>query len=250
MRTMLLLACACALLFSACSPESTYIPDQTNENPARSGLVLSGNYLFLVNQHSLQGYDISRNDTLVKLGSMALHHAVDTLYTLPGNQLIVGLQNNSGLQRFSALAQPGLLGAYQSWRRGTQLATYGQQISVMFSRDSFSLLLYNADNTGGGADPSVTAPQDTALSSYGPYVGLAAKDNIVYAVTVGRVMVLSVGNDHYTLQQELTPLAALEERLEDVSLAGNELVLRSDKQFYFYDITQPQSPALLAKLPR
>ncbi|PUZ22642.1 hypothetical protein DCC81_19610 [Chitinophaga parva] len=247
---MLLLAGACALLMAACSPEITYIPEQTNENAARSGLALSGNYLFLVNQHHLQGYDISRNDTLVKVGSMALHHATDTLYALPGNQLIVGLQGNSGFQRFSALAQPGLLGAYKSWRQGTQLATYGQNIAVLFSRDSFSLLLYNAANTGTGADPGMTAPLDTVLSSYGPYMGLAAKDNIVYAVTVGRVMVLSIGNDHYTLLQELIPLAASEERLEDASLAGNELVLRSDKQFYFYDITQPQAPALLAKLPR
>lgn len=252
MRRTLLICCVCAAFsFTACDRNRVADPNplQTDVSPARSGFAISGNYLFLVNQHALQGYDISASGgVLIKAGSVALHAAADTLYALASGQLVAGLHGKDGLQRFSAAQQPGLLGTYQGWRRGSQLAVSGTDISVLFSRDSLSFFLYDA--AAAGSDPSVLEPRDTVISKVGRYVGIMAKGNVVYVSSVTRLTAYTISNHHYTQVANIDLQTSNGEQVEDISLAGNELVLRSNKQLFFFDLTTPQVPALLAKLTR
>ena len=244
-RNFTLAIIALALCCSACSKNENN-PYQTSKPSSHAGFALAGNYLYSVDRHDLVSYNIQDPAAPVKLGVTPLHAAIDTIFTAPGS-LIAGATGYQ-MQSFSATDIAQLKMQYKGWDSKAQIVSDGANFYVIRnSTYSFGqLMTYDGSNAAASNDPSLQPSFRMGVLNE-DCNSIALLDSTLYLCTKSQLYAIAITKDTMIITSSQSfPNAALEE----LSVIGHELACRAYDKYYFFDLQQPRTPVLLAKLSR
>lgn len=210
---------------------------------AQAGIIFNGNNMYIADNDEIVAYDVTQPDKPKESGRSYINGGVDTLYTY--QQLLIAGRDGiySNVYDISTPNQLVSSGLKWEWSSCSKVTIYGNQV---FAMDKAGYKC-TGDNPVNGIRMyrlnDANAAEYITTFSYHDVLAMAATEKTLY-VSVDSVGLTIVDTD---AKRERKTLAG--NIYNEIKITGNRMYCRGTRSLDCFDITIPQTPILLSRLP-
>jgi hypothetical protein len=204
--------------------------------------VIVGDYMYVVDETNLNVFDISNPANTTRINSITVGFQIETVFPYQG-RLYIGSASAMYIYSLTIPSAPQRLG----------IATHLRSCDPVVAKDTVAYVTLRGGTRCGGFENSLLTynvgnPAQPVLTNrvqlIEPY-GLGYTGNTLYVCDGNELKVFNISNLLQPLQVRTISDA---EKFFDVIPQGNVLIVYLDRGIAFYDISNPQIPALLSKI--
>lgn len=246
----LLLICVPVIILVGCSKEADGVNADFGGNSGTTGkagslsrFTIVGNYLYAVDQQSLNIFNITNPSSTTKVGSVLIGFDIETIFPY-NDKLFIGSSSAMYIYSLTNPASPQLISQVQHFRSCDPVVANDTVAYVTLrggtrcAGNVNALMVYNITNI---AFPRLV----TQINLNGPF-GLGYSGNGLYVCDGNDLRVFNISNSNNP-----SPVLMINnpnEKFYDVIPYGNLLIAYIDYGVAFYDITNRLQPVLLSKI--
>lgn len=247
LKKIYVLIIVCLVIGIACekagSSDNLMETPQTGKGGSLARFAINGNFLYMVDRHTITVVDISDPTSPIRSGEVFAGFDIETIFSYK-NKLYLGSQNGMYIFSLNDPAKPSKEGE----------VTHFRACDPVVSNDSVSYVTLRSSGRGCGAardvlkvynvkNPAAIIEANELLMK-SPY-GLGLHDNTLYVCEGANGMIVFDVSKPY----EPVKLSELKDDIYfDVIPYGDVLIAFIEKGVCFFDISDPMHPELLSKL--
>lgn len=243
MKNILIIVCT-IFLFTSCEKANDAATPSNSNSTGKGGslarFTIVGNYLYAVDDFSLNVYDIQDPATTKIVNTVQLRFGVETIYPYK-DKLFIGSRDGMYIYSIAAPASPSLLGE----------ARHTRSCDPVVANDSIAFVSLMGNQRCGPAEDgiytydikNVLAPQQIHLNKIPTPNGIGLQDSILYVCQKANGMSI------YNVKNPAVPVfrkKIVGKTFEDVICYDNILVCYVSTGLALYDVSIPSAPVELS----
>ncbi len=244
----LLLICVPVTILISCAKEgadglSADFGGTTGKAGSLSRFTIVGNYLYAVDQTSLNIFNITNPSNTVKVATQGIGFDIETIFPY-NDKLFIGSSSAMYIYSLANPAAPQLISQVQHFRSCDPVVANDTVAYVTLrggtrcAGNVNALMVYNITNI---IQPRLV----TQINLNGPF-GLGYIDNGLYVCDGNDLRVYNIANSNNPVP--VTTITNTDEKFYDVIPYGNLLIAYIDHGVALYNITNRLQPILLSKI--